>query len=132
VAKGAVVVPTFLQAAGFACLVLAVTLLTRPRVRPSPATYAWAITVDALCILFTLGVLIVWPVWWLVIPLALWSAAMAVHILRLRDARVMVKVLKATHPPLGGPRRRTHNQESLYDYDGWPFDDQRDRYRGGR
>jgi len=119
-------VTTFLQVAGFACLAFAFILLAKPYVRPSPAAYLWAITVDALCSLFVLGMLIVWPSWWLLIPLMLWGAAMAIHILRLRDSRVMVRVLDANHPPIRGPGRRLQNYGSAYDYDGWPIDDPED------
>ncbi|MFD8335553.1 hypothetical protein ACFV42_23275 [Streptomyces solisilvae] len=114
---------TFLQVAGFTCLAFAFTLLARPGVRPSPAAYLWAIAVDTLCILFVFAVLIVWPAWWLLIPLTLWAGAMAVHILRLRDARVMARVLEANRPLIGGTERRAQKYETTYDYDGWPTGD---------
>ncbi|AEM88799.1 hypothetical protein [Streptomyces violaceusniger] len=114
--------PAFLQVAGFACLAFAFTLLTRPRERPSPAAYLWAIAVDALCIVFVLGVLIVWPAWWLLIPLTIWGSTLALHVLRLRDARVMVRVLEANSPPSWGPGRRVQRDGSTYGYDGWPDD----------
>lgn len=117
--------PTFLQVVGFACLAFAFVLLARPRVRPSPVTYLYVIATDALCILFVLGVLILWPSWWLLIPLVLWSATMAIHVLRLRDAREMVRVLEANSPPPTWRTGRRERSYGPYDYDGWPLDETR-------
>jgi polyferredoxin len=113
-------VPTFLQAVGIACLAFALTLTVRPKVRPGPATYAWAVGVDALCITFILAVIIVWPAWWLLAPLLLWGAVTALHITRLRDARAMVRVLQANRAPL----HPTHRQQpgDAYGYEAWPHD----------
>lgn len=119
--------PVLLQAAGALCALFAFTVFARPRIRPSPAAYLCAITVDALAILFALAVLISWPAWWLLIPLLLWAAVLTMHLMRLRDARVMVAVLRANHPPAwNDPRRRTRG--SPYAEDAWR-DDPPDRYR---
>lgn len=97
--------PAVLQLAGFACLAFTFSLLCRPRIRPSPATYAFAIAVDSLCLVFIGGVIALWPAPWLLIPLGLWSAALWLHLVRLRDARVMVRVLEANHPAVWAPER---------------------------
>jgi len=96
-------VSTLLQIAGFGCLIFAFTLLCRPCVRPSPAAYALAITLDAACIAFILSVIVLWPSWWLLLPLTLWAIALWVHVLRLRDARALVRVLEANRAPLWLP-----------------------------
>lgn len=117
--------PVFLQLAGFACLVFAYTLMCRPKVRPSPATYGFAIAVDCLCVAFILGVTAVWPSPWLLIPMALWGIALWVHIGRYRDARVMVRVLEANHPAVWAPQRDRPAQyaEDYYrDHEDWPPD----------
>lgn len=115
--------PVLLQLAGFLCLSFAFTLMCRPRVRPSPAAYTLAIAVDGVSIAFTLGVLAMWPRWWLLVPLTLWAGALWLHILRLRDARVMVRVLESTYPPIQPPQchHPPYDPEHHYrDHEDWP------------
>ncbi|MGW5820334.1 hypothetical protein [Streptomyces noursei] len=108
--------PVFLQIAGFICVTFAFTLLARPRIRPSPATYGFAIALDVCALGFIAGVMILWPATWLLFPLLLWAAALVMHIHRFRDARVMTRVLHATYPAV---RDRVRAPRPYDEAEGW-------------